>query len=251
MKSKISNIYFLILGLLIFGTFSVSAAFLLQSNEVSFTSDKTSENTIKGALDELYELIRIDCPVGYVCTSCAAGTYANQENTECLSCPVGYTSDVGSGKISDCYIETTAGKYIANANETTQVQCPAGSYCPSKKVIYGSTGNNVTCPRGYTSAAGAASVDDCVPKPTYTYTKVGENGFTGTYTCEVGFARLTGCSYDGVHGKAVCNGGSSHLSAIRLCATPSNYHYNLYNYCRTSISGSTYGGGLPETEICD
>ena len=91
MKSKISNIYFLILGLLIFGMVSVSAAILLQPDEVSFISDKTSETTVKGALDELYELTKGECPVGHICTTCGVGTYANQEIGECITCPSGYT----------------------------------------------------------------------------------------------------------------------------------------------------------------
>ena len=169
MKSKISNIYFLILGLLIFGTVSVSAAILLQPDEVSFISDKTSETTVKGALDELYELTKGECPVGHICTTCGVGTYANQSTMQCITCPSGYTSVSGAGKISDCYLYTTSGKYIATANSTVETDCPVGSYCSSTKVYYGSTGGKANCPSGYTSAIGASRENQCYIQTTAGY----------------------------------------------------------------------------------
>ena len=247
MKSKISNIYYLILGLLIFGTVSVSAAILLQPDEVSFISDKTSETTVKGALDELYELTKGECPVGHICTTCGVGTYANQETGECTACPNGYTSDSGSGKITDCYIETTAGKYIANANDSIQTTCPVGSYCPSTKIKYGSTGNIVTCPEGYTSAAGATSENQC-----YIQTTAGKwlsvaKGTTQE-TCPSGsYCVSTKVYYGNTGGKAICPSiytssasGSSSASNCYLTTMAGNYIATAGASSQTTCPAGSY-----------
>ena len=98
------------------------------------------------------------CPSGYYCPG-AKVYYGNVGGK--IECPSGYTSGAGATKEGDCYITTTAGKWIASANATTQTTCPAGSYCPSTNVYYGNTGGKESCPTNYTSVAGATKVGDC------------------------------------------------------------------------------------------
>ena len=109
--------------------------------------------------------------------ACPAGTYSTLLSNECKSCPTGYTSDKNSFAQSSCYIKTTAGKYIATANSSTQTTCEAGYKCPSSTINYGKTGSKTqcsagtyapagsstcsSCPSGYTSAAGAGANTSC------------------------------------------------------------------------------------------
>ncbi|MBQ8686217.1 MAG: InlB B-repeat-containing protein, partial [Alphaproteobacteria bacterium] len=98
------------------------------------------------------------CPTTKNYTSCSAGYYRVKSGSyyTCTACPSGYTSAGGStvytAASGACYIQTTAGKYIATANSTTQTTCPAGKYCPSTKVYYGSTGGIYDCPAASGSA---------------------------------------------------------------------------------------------------
>ena len=100
------------------------------------------------------------CPTTVRYTSCVAGRYlsAKADGNDCLLCPDGYTSDGGEtvGAEKSCYIQTTPGKYIATANSSTQTTCPAGKYCPSTKIYYGSTGGMLDCPN---KAVGGSNVD--------------------------------------------------------------------------------------------
>jgi hypothetical protein len=47
--------------------------------------------------------------------------------------------------ISGCAIQTTAGKYIATAQATTETGCPANYYCASVKLLYGETNTPTPC----------------------------------------------------------------------------------------------------------
>ena len=103
-----------------------------------------------------------DCTAGYACpggtysysssiqgrTQCTGATYSGAGAATCATCPSIYTSDTTAGKtkITDCKVKTTAGKYIANANDSTQTACTTGHYCPSETVAYGSTNTPTACP---------------------------------------------------------------------------------------------------------
>ena len=102
------------------------------------------------------------CVAGYSCaggtwtydgaehgrTQCTGATYSGAGAATCATCPSIYTSDTTAGKtkITDCKVKTTAGKYIANANDSTQTACTTGHYCPSETVAYGSTNTPTACP---------------------------------------------------------------------------------------------------------
>ena len=100
------------------------------------------------------------CPTTKNYSSCNAGYYRVKSGSyyTCTACPSGYTSAGGStvytAASGACYIQTTAGKYIATANSSTQTTCPMGKYCPSTKVYYGSTGGIYDCP-----AASGSNID--------------------------------------------------------------------------------------------
>ncbi len=124
----------------------------------------------------------ITCSAGYYLagsgTSCsqatsgyyaAGGTYNYSASTQGLSdCPGAYAKSAsGSNEISDCYVTTTAGKYIATSKATSQTECPKGSYCPSTTVYYGnydtSGGGRVTCGAGkYNANTGSTSSSACL-----------------------------------------------------------------------------------------
>jgi hypothetical protein len=109
------------------------------------------------------------------CTACPAGSYCSDGNR--YSCPSGYTSNLNSKTINDCFVNVPAGKYIASAGSATQSNCAAGTYKAAHTVYYGSTsscsqcgvstystggaGSCTTCPNGYTSAAGATAQNRC------------------------------------------------------------------------------------------
>ena len=78
------------------------------------------------------------------CTPCGAGTYsAGGTATSCTTCPGEYThSDGARSATNNCYLITTAGKYVATAG-AGQVTCDDTTtfYYPGEtKVYYGKTG---------------------------------------------------------------------------------------------------------------
>ena len=116
-------------------------------------------------------------------TNCQGGTYSIAHtsyygsNDACTTCPSGYTSNSGASALNRCYINVSAGKYIATANSATQTACPAGTSKPAHTVYYGnisicsgctggtySTGGAgacTNCPSGYTSANKATAENQC------------------------------------------------------------------------------------------
>ena len=80
--------------------------------------------------------------------ACPAGTYADYNKNECVSCPNGYTSDSNSSSINSCYINVNAGKYIKEKKSNKQTACPAGTYKEAHRVYYGNTSSCTPCPSG-------------------------------------------------------------------------------------------------------
>lgn len=86
------------------------------------------------------------------CTPCGDGTYsAGGTATSCTTCPGEYThSDGARSAIGNCYLTTTAGKYVKTAG-AGQVTCddPTTFYYPGgAKVYYGKTGGEVALDLG-------------------------------------------------------------------------------------------------------
>ncbi|MBO5739906.1 MAG: InlB B-repeat-containing protein [Alphaproteobacteria bacterium] len=101
--------------------------------------------------------------------TCNAGTYKTEHNvyygqkSSCVTCPAGYTSEAGA---SECYLITTAGKYVATAGKG-EVECKAGDFCPGgTKVMVSGVGGNTACKtlaggKYSMSAAGTKTADMC------------------------------------------------------------------------------------------
>ncbi len=111
----------------------------------------------------------------------------NVANSSCKVCPGEYTnSAVGSIKVSECYLTTTAGKYVDTIGEN-QVICLGGNYCPGgTKVNFGSVGGRTICKGGNSeykySADGAKNESEC-----YLITRIGfyATNCRGEYECSV------------------------------------------------------------------
>ena len=87
---------------------------------------------------------------------CSDGEYTDTMGI--YACPTTYPNSAAkSSAIEQCWLTTTAGKYVATAR-ADQVQCLANNYCAGGTTVnYGSTGGMQSCATGYESAAGASS----------------------------------------------------------------------------------------------
>ncbi len=263
------------------GTYSTLLSNECKSCPTGYTSDKNSfaqsscyiKTKAGKYIATANSSTQTTCEAGYKCpsstinygktgskTQCSAGTYASAGSSTCSSCPSGYTSAAGAGANTSCYVAVSAGKYKTSATGSTQDSCPAGTYKAAHNSYYNSSDSCTTCPAGYYCPAGSSSATKCASgyestagsssckRSTYTYTKKGSNGFTGTYTCTNGKATITGCSYNGV----ACNGGGEGVSDIYMCIKNTNDNYDtLYYKCNISLGyRNPFGGGLPSTETC-
>ena len=106
------------------------------------------------------------CPSGSYCSglssmpSCTSGTY--NDTLGITACPANYgASPAQSTANTQCYLTTTAGKWVANKN-AAQTSCTAGGFCVGGvKVNYGSTGGRTLCVTGAYSGAGATACIAC------------------------------------------------------------------------------------------
>ena len=106
------------------------------------------------------------CPAGSYCPgltsmpSCTSGTY--NDTLGINACPANYgTSPAQSTANTQCYLTTTAGKWVATKN-AAQTSCTAGGFCVGGvKVNYGSTGGRTLCVTGAYSGAGATACIAC------------------------------------------------------------------------------------------
>ena len=124
------------------------------------------------------------------CTPCGVGTYSSgTANASCTACAAGKYQDTtgqssckdcseqtsnkypssakGSDNINDCYVTTTAGKYVAEQGKG-EVPCACGGYCVGGTVVYYSsgvgstTGGRSTCGAGkYNSNTSSTTSDAC------------------------------------------------------------------------------------------
>lgn len=115
------------------------------------------------------------CPDGSYCpgkakVECNASNQSTVHTTDFgrTTCPGEYThSDGARSSVTNCYLMTTAGKYVATATDD-QIACDdiAEHYYPGNiKVYYGSTGGDVWIGNGYQNAANTggscANVEMC------------------------------------------------------------------------------------------
>ena len=160
------------------------------------------------------------CPAGSYCPgltsmpSCTSGTY--NDTLGINACPANYgTSPAQSTANTQCYLTTTAGKWVATKN-AAQTDCTAGGFCVGGvKVNYGSTGGRTPAAAGYYVSATGATAQTACAAGTYTST-TGQTKCTdaaaGTYT--------TGCKI--TSNNTACTGTA-------VCAT------NTYSDARASV----------------
>ena len=150
-------------------------------------------------------------------SACSAGYYKGAHRSyynsgdSCSGCPSGYTSDIGTGAITSCYINVGAGRYKTTVTGTGTAACSAGYYSGAHRSYYNSADTCSGCPYGYTSDAGATANTSC-------YINVGAGKYktsstsSSTAACGVG-------TYKGAH--------RSYYNSADSCSTcPSGYTSN-------------------------
>ena len=173
------------------------------------------------------------CPAGSYCPgltsmpSCTSGTY--NDTLGINACPANYgTSPAQSTANTQCYLTTTAGKWVATKN-AAQTSCTAGGFCVGGvKVNYGSTGGRTPAAAGYYVSTTGATTQTACAAGTYTYT-TGQTKCTdavaGTYTtgCKI-TSNNTACT-----GTAVCatNTYSDARASVCIACNTTNGYKNI------------------------
>ena len=182
---------------------------------------------------------------GNSCPSCSSGT--NSKYTK---------SSAGTTTVNNCYLTTTAGKYItsANAGTGTESACAAGSYCPgSVTIYYGGThssshltyGGSTACASPYSSSAASSDdANDC-----YLTTTAGKYVATagaGETTCaENGYCPGGSDIYKGgsVTGRATTGGRTACTSPYSSAATGQDDANDCYLTTTATKYVATAGAG--------
>ena len=174
-------------------------------------------------------------------TTCVAGSYcpsalvAYGSTGNLVSCPTNYDDGAtGAMVISACKWQTTAGTYIATANDTTATTCDAGYYCPSALISYGITGNRSACPTIYDDGgSGVTAITGCQTQTTDGY-YIEDYGDPNETECEPGYycpANLI--NYGSVGGLISCpanyNDGGKGLAQIYDCKMLTSDGYYIEN----------------------
>ena len=217
---------------------------LTNSDQVAtYTKGSIYTNNESVKLYAIWNVNSYTCSAGYYldsnatsCTICEAGSYCPGGTYNYATsiqgknvCPSGYgSSAAGSDASSDCYLTTTAGKYIATANSSTQTTCTSGYYCPSSTIYYGSTGGRTSCPSGYgSSATGSDASNDCYKTLTVSFD--GNGATSGSMSSQ---------SCSAYYGTGSCN---ITLASNGYSKTGYSFKYWLNTSTNSSYnSGSTY-----------
>ncbi len=183
--------------------------------------------------------------------TCQSGTYkvAHKVNygqtSRCDACADGYKSESGA---SQCYLVTTAGKYVATAG-AGQVNCKAGDFCPGgETVTQAATGGNTACSTfgaGYTSEAGASVETQCYKSCAMAENATAMSGrdYYNTDTadtcepteCEVGYILANGICGNCPEG-SVCDPNYDN-GKVHTCSERTNGNYPLSGVNTVSVDG--------------
>ncbi|MBN1324716.1 MAG: hypothetical protein JW974_00640 [Alphaproteobacteria bacterium] len=210
-----------------------------------------------------YSTSQTSCTAGYYCPAalvnygstgsrlpCTGATYSGSGASSCTNCPSGYTDNLEDGKTSssECQIQTDAGTYLAYAYYTIINTCDSGYYCPAALINYGSTGNRIACPAGYTSGGtGLSAIDQCKIQ-TAGGTYIATPNVTYVTTCTAGYYCPSALvSYGSTGSILPCTGATYSGSGAASCTScPSIYNANLTNnktsssQCQVQTTGGTY-----------
>ncbi len=103
-------------------------------------------------------------------TKASAGYYAAAGACLQTACTAPYSNSMsGSDDVNDCYLKTTATKYVAEAGKG-EVSCVAGGYCAGGSIIYkggsvsgrSTTGGRTGCPANSYCTAGVSAAATCL-----------------------------------------------------------------------------------------
>ena len=79
-------------------------------------------------------------------------------------CPGEYTANSNATNETECYLKTTAGKYVAYSGDLNQKTCPTDNYCPGNVIVhFGEKGGIQSCGANATTEnkTGRTSKSDC------------------------------------------------------------------------------------------
>ena len=208
------------------------------------------------------------CPAGSYCPGgsvprCDSGTYNDTWGANlCTSLGSFYTtSSAGATAATACSGKTTAGKYIATANSSTQTTCEAGYACPSATVYYGSTGSRSACTGTTYSGSGASSCTACPNSATGYYSWDGDTLHDSVYECykRVSYTGSYGsgtriCYYTSGSGTSAVYNGNSNAGCDSYSITSCNAGYYLASSgasdCVDVTSGYFSAAGATSRSTC-
>ncbi|MBP5364085.1 MAG: hypothetical protein J6Y49_01915, partial [Alphaproteobacteria bacterium] len=191
---------------------------------------------------------RTTCPansfcVGGVSAATACSTLGGNLYTNSAS---------GSDENSDCYITTTAGKYLAASTDTAQTQCPGANYCPSVTLYYPNVNTATPCPTADASTARTTYPDDF-------YNPTRNNISNQTWT--KGITNIEGCmanySFSNARGNFTTESTPYSSTSGKYDRTAGNKYYTKFNagyygvtkysatYCNTGTNNMLYKDAQP------
>lgn len=186
----------------------------------------------------------LPCPAGSYCPGytsmpvCSSGTYETAIGKN--ACPTNYgNSPEISSAATQCYLNTTAGKFVKTAN-AAQETCTAGGYCPgSVKVNYGSTGGRTACAAGTANATtGSSAASACTTCANWTYSAAGAASCTNCAAVGDGWTKVSGTGWTSY---ANCKGTKT--------GTAINANCSAGVLTRTQTSASAWGNPTITTAL--
>ena len=218
-----------------------------------------------------------ECTSGYYCPG---GTWTGTGVQGRKSCPDGYgNSEPDSVAAADCYLTTSAGKYVATP-ESAETTCAENGYCPGGiDVYYGDDGGRMACTANSSSSAGSDEISDCkcnagyggnagVTGGTCTICAAGKyktsSGNSSCSTCTAGYyctggANWTACTANSSSGAGSddisdckCNAGYGGNAGVTngtctICAAGTYKTGSGNSSCSTCTAGSYCTGGTNQT----
>jgi len=206
------------------------------------------------------------CPAGKYCaggtftyngsdqgqTTCPANSYCKEGSdapTACSSLGGGlYTkSATGSDAASDCYLTTTAGRYIAASTDTAQTDCPSGYYCTSQNVYYPNGNTPTPCPEANSSREWTTGFPNDFYSPTRTsYSLTSGTKRTKITACYAGytFTNARGTFSVSAYYNSTTDKYDTISSSGKYYSVLNAGYYGTTKYyddatCNSSITGST------------
>eukprot|EP01122_Echinamoeba_exundans_P014218 TRINITY_DN638_c0_g3_i1.p1 TRINITY_DN638_c0_g3~~TRINITY_DN638_c0_g3_i1.p1 ORF type:complete len:3128 (-),score=621.80 TRINITY_DN638_c0_g3_i1:85-9090(-) len=179
---------------------------------------------------------------GFICTACPAGTYSI--DSECVRCPNGTTSTLGSADNAGSCTACPAGAIsnvltgglcqqcgsgsIPDATSSSCTSCPAGTYKFNSTYC-------ALCGDGLTSSAGTGSTAGCTSCGIGQYSNTTTNGIC--QSCPAGTYSTGGQCVRCPDGTSSTTGGATGASMCGTCATDQYSNSSTNGICQTCPGG--------------